>query len=173
MKRISLSVRALAAAPCFSNVIEDQKAQIALLQKDLKAAQDLATTHKASLDTAASERDTARTELATAKTTIATVTGERDTARAELATAKTTISTQATEITGLKEKAVSVESKANRLLASMGHAALDLTSDPAGSIEGKVADNSPAGLITKYNSLTDVDARTKFFSENKSNMFSK
>lgn len=139
------------------NTLEQQKAQIEKLEADLKAAIELNEQAQTQVTALTTERDSSRADLtkATADLAAAQATiGERD----------KTIEASAQEITTLKSEATSVEKKAAQLLASQGHAPLDIT--PA--TDGAAAAGAKS-LLEKFNSLTGA-AKSDFWKKHKAQL---
>jgi len=141
-----------------TNTLEAQKAEITRLTGELAAANEAKT--KAESDLA-----TERSAHQSTSASLAVVTSERDQARTDLTSANGTIATKDGEIANLKAAAVTVERKAQQLLASQGHEPLALTPD-ANTVDGK----ANATLAQQLDAITDPAARAKFYAKNKSKL---
>lgn len=159
--------------PCVhDNTIAAQRAQIEQLTGQLATANTTLAAREATNATLTSE-------LATAATNLTAMTAARDTARTELATATASLATanaslgtaqaEATRLTGLQ---ASTESRANRLLASFGHAPLAMNEADLEPTPAPTGD-SPAALQAQYRAIKGHQERAKFYAANKAKMFPK
>lgn len=139
------------------NTLEQQKAQIEKLEADLKAATELNEQAQSQIGALTSERDSARTDLTKAQSDLAA-------AQNTISDRDKTIAANAQEITTLKAEATTVEKKAAHLLASQGHAPLNIAPDTDGAAgeQGKT-------LLDQFNSLTGA-ARTEFWNKHKAQL---
>lgn len=139
------------------NTLESQKAEIAKLQADLVAAQALNTEAQTQITTLTSERDAALSRASQADLALATANGSVNTLTA-------TITTLTGERDQLKADAYSVEEKAQRMVATLGHSPLTITPN-ADEATGEKAKS----LLAKFESLTGAE-RTEFWNENKAQL---